>query len=972
MTDHPDPSKSTENWRREFEAGLGLMRDNPAASRAQGAELIAAGQRNQQPLLVCYGELLQGLSDYFDDHNQDTEARFRRLEAELGSLNDRDGQLLSRFGILAVLRVQGRTAEGYGYGQEHVLPLLPSQPTMSSVLALNTLGILAQEYGLTDEALRHFYGALEAARSIGLKAREAQITCNIGELFYICGNAEDGETMLWQARQLAISAGERWLLPFVNLILALCKLSRDDSAGAYEVIKDYLGDHADIRNASPSNRGFFQAVAAYTLAEQGELDGAERLCQLALAQMHHYEEKHLRPYTWWASGHIHFLRGRHDEAIADLNRAIDEIGDVGYVFMPIRASKELADIHAARGNWQQALNDYKRHHAYYERAQNQATRTRIQILSIQSELREAESNLSHAKEATQAKSMFLANMSHEIRTPMNAIIGMAHLALKTPLSPKQRDYVDKIHTAGLSLLGIINDILDFSKIEAGRLDIESVDFDLDEVLANVVAITGGRAEEQGLRYLVNVPASVPRNLKGDPLRLGQVLINLLNNAVKFTEQGEVTLSARLEQDGESDLTLAFEVRDSGIGMSSEQAGRLFQAFTQADGSTTRKFGGTGLGLTISRRLVEMMGGQISVQSTLGEGSCFQFTVCLQRGERRRQARTDAGSAIPALPKFQGISVLLVEDNEINQQIAVELLQAAGVAVEVASNGREALDLLLLQELPPYDLVLLDVQMPIMDGYATVRAIRAESRLADLPVVAMTAHAMHEERQRCLDAGMNGHLAKPITPQGLFDTVAHWTSMRPRTAKQAPQSLNERLPVLAGLNTESGLARTLGDHALYMALLDRFGQEQAGVVDRIRQALPHDKATARRLAHTLKSVAGLIGAVDIQSLAGEMEDGLQDAAAVPRSEQLKQLEQALANLLDGLAQFKGGSPSVEPEGSPLGQLIKLLNAQDGEAIDYFDQHRVALQQSLPDSLLQKVERQIRQYDYDSALVLLDAR
>ncbi|QDQ25138.1 response regulator [Chitinimonas arctica] len=960
--------KLTGNWRRDFEQALSLMRDSPAAARRRGDNLIALGQQRGQPLIERYGELLQSLSDYFDDRNEATEASFFALDQAFAAGNEREGQLLSRFGILAVRRVQGRIEEGYRFGQEMVVPILPPHPTLGSALALNTLGILAQEYGLTDEALRHFYAALDAARSLGQKAREAQITCNIGELFYICGNAEDGETMLWQAHELALHAEERWLLPFVSLVLALCKLSRGDSAAAYEVIEGFLDDHVDILNSSASNRGFFHAVAAYTLAERGQLERAESFCQRALHDMDSYEEKHLRPYTWWASGHIHHLRGRHAEAIAHLNRAIDETGDIGYVFMPMRATQELADIHAKCGNWEAALTDYKRHHDYFERAQGQATRTRLQVLSIQSELREAEADLRHAEEATRAKSMFLANMSHEIRTPMNAIIGMAHLALKTPLSPKQRDYVEKIHTAGVSLLGIINDILDFSKIEAGKLDIESVDFDLDEVLANLAAITGGRAADKGLDYLFDIPPETPRRLKGDPLRLGQILINLVNNAVKFTEKGEVRLLAYVEHDGPDGLVLAFEVRDSGIGMSAEQAGRLFQAFTQADGSTTRKFGGTGLGLTISRRLVEMMGGQIRVESSPGRGSNFLFTVCMQHGAPA--AATGGSGNIQILPKFKGVSVLLVEDNEINQQIVVELLQAAGVAVEVAGNGREALDLLLLHDTPPYDMVLLDVQMPIMDGYATVRAIRAEPRLSQLPVVAMTAHAMHEERQRCLDSGMNGHLSKPISPQNLFDTVAHWTSMRPRTVSQAAAAGQATLPQLPGLNVESGLARTLGDHALYLALLDRFAQEQEGVLDRIRAALPSDTATARRLAHTLKSVAGLIGAGPVQTLAGEVEAALESGGTGVSPAQLDQLATELDTLLIGLANFKPVQQPEQGAAASLTELITLLRAQDGEALDYFDQHRDALVQALPEGLLQKVERQIRQYDYDTVLALLE--
>ncbi|MEH6461296.1 tetratricopeptide repeat-containing hybrid sensor histidine kinase/response regulator [Chitinimonas sp. JJ19] len=972
MTDQVDLSWTTGNWRQDFEHALGLMRDQPQQTRALGQQMIAAGSLEQPPLQSLYGALIQSLSDYFDDRNEHTEAVFRQLHDTFTSLNDPEGQLLSAFGMLAVARVQGRIEEGYRFAQEYVVPFLPNTPSMSSVLLLNTLGILAQEYGLTDEALRHFYSALEAARSLGLRAREAQITCNIGELFYVCGNAEDGETMLQQAQELAMHTEERWLRPFVSLILALCKLSRDNSEAAYAVLEEFLDDHPDIANSAPSNRGFFHAVAAYTLAERGLLDQAEALSQRALDEMTLYEERHLRPYTWWASGHIHHLRGRQDEAIVDLNRAIDETGDLGYVFMPMRACLELSDIHTARGDWQAALRDYKRHHSLYERAQDQATRTRLKLLSIKSELREAEAGLRHAEEATRAKSMFLANMSHEIRTPMNAIIGMAHLALKTPLSPKQRDYVEKIHTAGVSLLGIINDILDFSKIEAGKLDIESVDFDLDEVLANVAAVTGGRAEDKGLEYLLDIPADLPRHLNGDPLRLGQVLINLTNNAVKFTEHGSIRLAAKLERTVGEDLVLAFEVADTGIGMSSEQAGRLFQAFTQADGSTTRRFGGTGLGLSIARRLVEMMGGQIGVQSTPGKGSSFRFTVRLKPSSAPAPASDYASPAVSVLPKFNGVSVLLVEDNEINQQIVVELLQAAGVVVEVAGNGREALDLLLQADRPLYDLVLLDVQMPIMDGYATIRAIRAEPRFADLPVVAMTAHAMQEEKQRCLDSGMNGHLAKPITPQSLFDTVTHWTSLRPRTAQAAvPQSTSE-LPQLDGLNVESGLARTLGDKALYLALLDRFSQEQAGVMERMRAALRNDRATARRLAHTLKSVAGLIGAVQIQALAGDLEEQLQEGRPTPADSQLAPLELALTALLDGLVQYCPTAPAIATTADTLAGLVTLLRAQDGEALDYFDQHRDVLVQALPDAILQKVERQIRQYDYDTVLALLEAQ
>ena len=520
-----------------------------------------------------------------------------------------------------------------------------------------------------------------------------------------------------------------------------------------------------------------------------------------------------------------------------------------------------------------------------------------------------------AEEATAMKSMFLANMSHEIRTPMNAVIGMAYLALKTPLSEKQRDYVNKIHHAGTSLLGVINDILDVSKIEAGRLDIEAVDFRLDDVIASVTAITAQKAQDKGLEFLVDVADSVPQTLVGDSLRLGQVIANLVNNAIKFTAQGEVYLTAEvLDQVGER-ATLRFAVKDTGIGMTPEQAARLFQPFSQADASTTRKHGGTGLGLTICRRLVELMGGEIWLESEPGAGSTFLFTVSVGVSaglaqsrvapERLRAlsalvvddnaaardvlvhalvgacARVDAVSsgeeAIAAVrqhdadrpydvifmdwrmpgmdgiqaarlikedpslttrpavvlvtafgredvreeaeriqmdgfllkpvtasmlfdtlvalfagasqdrpvlaplgdrhaDRLRGLRVLLAEDNEINQQIALELLEGVGATVEVANDGLEAVRKVLSQPAPPaYDVVLMDLQMPEMDGYQATREIRADSRFASFPIIAMTAHATIEERQKCLDAGMNGHVSKPIDPVSLFDTLERFAA-----------------------------------------------------------------------------------------------------------------------------------------------------------------------------------------------------
>ncbi len=623
-----------------------------------------------------------------------------------------------------------------------------------------------------------------------------------------------------------------------------------------------------------------------------------------------------------------------------------------------------------------------------------------------------------AEEAARTKSDFLANMSHEIRTPMNSIIGMSHLALQTKLDSRQKNYIDKVHYSAESLLGILNDILDFSKIESGKLDLELTEFHLDQVLDSVGNMIGLKAGEKGVELMFDIDKNIPTPLIGDPLRLSQILVNLSNNAMKFTEKGgEIVVSVKLEDDLKKSVRLHFSVRDTGIGMTEKQQKKLFRPFSQADSSTTRKYGGTGLGLVISKKLTEMMGGKIWVESKYGVGSTFHFTVSLKKkpdqipkavnltgdtsqikvlvvddnltslaisstllkrfgfavestmsgkkaieilekdggnhsfdlilmdwkmpemdgleATRMIQSSTrilhkppvilisafcrnelieigkDVGLAAvlhkPVIPstlnntilevlglkeatkdqktevdektanitaKLQGARVLLVEDHELNQELAVELLSSNGMVVEVADNGAIALDMLEKKE---YECVLMDCQMPVMDGYEATRKIREQKRFKDLPVIAMTANAMKGDRQKVLDAGMNDHIAKPINVEEMFNVIAKWTrpdqvdSSHKVTHINKEKSSQEVLPELPGIDMEAGLGVTQNNIALYRKLLLKFYKSQKDFEQQFRLALKEgEPGEAERVAHTLKGVAANLGVRSVEKTAHLLE------------------------------------------------------------------------------------------------------